>query len=100
MRKVGMLGKTTHVCKRTTNQTPHVGFPGKKSKNDFVFVNGIPILLKGDKLMCNAPPLDMPVISEGSDLLFINGCPAALEGSDTNHDSKLLGGSDLLMVES
>lgn len=98
MKKVAILGLTAHQCKRSTGNTPHVGGPALQTGNDFVFVNGSPILLKGDILLCNAP--DMPTISEGSNLLFINGQPAALEGHSTTHDSKLQGGSNLVSVES
>lgn len=98
MKKAAILGITTHQCKRSTGNTPHVGGPALQTSNHFLFVNGQPILLKGDMLLCNAP--DMPIISEASDLLFVNGQAAALEGNKTSHDSKLQGGSDLLMIES
>lgn len=98
MKKVAVLGSISHQCKRSTGNTPHVGGPAIQTSNALVFVNGQPILLKGDQLLCNAP--DMPIITEGSSLLFINGQPVALEGHCTSHDSKLQGGSGLLSVES
>ena len=97
MKKAAILGATTHQCKRSTGNTPHVGGPALQTKNNVLFVNGQPVLLEGDILFCNAP--DLPSISEGSSLLFINDQAVALEGGKTSHDSSLKGGSGFLSVE-
>ena len=84
-----------HQCKRTTGNTPHVGGAALKGSPN-VYIQGQPVLRKDDPLFCNAP--DQPKVTGGSSVVFVNGQPIARVGDLTSHQSKLEGGSTIVLI--
>lgn len=95
MKKPAATKASTHICKRTTGNTPHVGGPALNGSPN-VFFQGQPALRKDDPLFCNAP--DQPKVASGSSVVSINGRLAARAGDLSSHQSKLEGGSTIVFI--
>lgn len=80
-----------HTCPAVTGVVPHVGGPIIQCQQDFVKLNGIPIALVGDKLLCEGAGV-IDTITSGSSCVRINGIPVARIGDSTAHGGVIVEG--------
>ena len=83
-----------HVCPGKNGYVPHVGGPTLATSSN-VFVSGLPVAAKGDKLVCVGPP---DTIKGGSSSVFVNGKAVARLGDGTAHNGKIAVGNPTVLV--
>lgn len=87
-----------HTCPDKEGNVPHVGGPIVQCQQDFVKLNGIPIALVGDQLLCEGAGV-IDTIATGSSCVRINGIPVARIGDATAHGGTIDKGDSSLKID-
>lgn len=87
-----------HTCPDTEGTVPHVGGPIIQCQQDFVKLNGVPIALVGDKLLCTGGTV-LDTIVTGSSIVRINGIPVARIGDNTEHGGVIVEGDSNVKLD-